>query len=113
MISTSSIEPDQQMTSEPLFKNAQWAVTKYGLETVKPEAAFSVPAARLAQTTQNDEGVYLSLPLQLADKPWANIALFSEAFQKALEFHKAKYSPDMLAASLAEARRIALGRKRN
>ena len=91
------------------FKNSQWAVTKYGLEVLKPEPLYKIEASRLTMTRPYNPQFY-DWPLHMAEKEWVNLDAFNEAFSKALEFHKGRYSPKadpkMLEASIVEARRL-------
>lgn len=97
-----------------MFKNRQWAVTKYGLEVLKPEPPYEIQASRLTETTTRDDKTFYDWPVHMAEKTWVNVAAFEEAFEQALRAHKGRYSPDvdpdMLAASFAMARQIAARR---
>jgi hypothetical protein len=92
-----------------LYRNHQWAVTKYGVETIKPEAPYYFEAKRLADLTDYGQGPLYNWPIHMAEKGWVDIEAFIEAFVKALELHAKKYKPpvdnELLARSLAEARR--------
>ncbi len=94
-----------------MFKNFQWAVTKSGMATVKPEARYECHAKRLTETTDRMNGTFYDWPVHMAEKTWVDVEAFNEAFEQALEFHKGRYSPPvdrkMLEASFKEARRIA------
>ena len=50
-------------------------------------------------------------PVQLAEKTWVDIEAFIEAFIKAIEIHKGRYTgevdPKVLSASIGEARALA------
>ena len=91
-----------------LFQNRQWKVTNYGVETRKPEAPYQFEAKQLLETTDRGNGLLYDWPVHLAEKSWVDIEAFIEVFAKALEIHKGKYAgtvdPEMLEASLAEAR---------
>ena len=93
------------------FKNSQWAVTKYGLEVLKPEPPYEIKASRLTETTTRNDGTFYDWPVHVAEKEWVDLGAFAEAFRQALEFHKGSYSPEvnseMLEASFTKASRIA------
>jgi hypothetical protein len=97
-----------------MFKNAQWDVTDYGLEVVKPLAPYEISADRLTETTERSGNTFYDWPVHMAEKTWVDIGAFNEAFEEALEEHKGRYSPrvdsTMLDASFIEARRIAAKR---
>jgi hypothetical protein len=93
------------------FKNSQWAVTKYGLETRRPEATYGIKASELALTTDRSGVTFYEWPVHMAEKsPWINITAFIEAFIQALEFHKSRHRSridnEMLQASIVKARHI-------
>jgi hypothetical protein len=97
-----------------LFKNAQWAVTDYGVETVEGDRGvppYHIEESRLTETASRPNGIFYDWPVHMARKAWVDIEAFTEAFDKALELHKGRYSPeadqDMLEASIAEARCVA------
>ena len=97
-----------------MFKNAQWAVTDYGIETVKPEASYEIDAGRLTEMSERSNGTFYDWPVHMAEKEWVDIEAFNEAFAEALEEHEGRYSPEvdlaLLAATFTEAYRIAKGR---
>jgi hypothetical protein len=94
-----------------LFQNHQWAVTEDGLESIKPLTPYLIEANRLLDRRGVGEGKFYDWPIQLAKKSWVDIEAFIEAFSRALELHAGKYEgkvdPDVLRASISEARREA------
>lgn len=88
-----------------LYQNAQWAVTDWGLTSIKPGAPYEyeIAANRLLETNVGEEGIYSWFP-QLAEKTWIDYGSFVAAFTQALDLHKGKYKgvvdPKMLAASI-------------
>ena len=90
------------------FKNAQWAVTEWGLEAARPGAPceYFIPAHRLLERSH---GELYDWPLHLAEKTWIDMDAFNEAFAEALEHHKGKYrgnvDKNMLLASIDCARK--------
>ena len=96
-----------------LFKNAQWAVTDYGMETIEDgyTPPYHIEELRLTEAINRPNGTFYNWPMHMAKKTWVDIEAFMEAFGKALELHKGRVSPEadqsMLKASIAEARRIA------
>ena len=62
------------------FKNGQWAVTDYGMETVPPEAPYEFEASRLLEVTDRPKGKFYDWPVHLAEKTWVDIEAFIEAF---------------------------------
>lgn len=96
-----------------LFKNAQWAVTDYGMETIEDgyTPLYHIEESRLTEITKRPNGTFYSWPIHMAKKTWVDIEDFIEAFDNALELLKRRYSPEadqgMLKATIAEARRVA------
>ena len=93
-----------------MFRNTQWRVTRYGLESVTPAAPYdyAIEAERL--TEEDGHGCY-DWPVHMARKGWVDVEAFVAAYMHALETHKAKLSPKVdlarLERSLARARAIA------
>lgn len=91
------------------FKNSQWVVTDWGLETCPPEAKYEIKASRLLETTTRSGATFYDWPIHLAEKEWVNLAAFAEAFTHALSAHAGTYSgrvdPIMLKASILQAQR--------
>lgn len=98
----------------PLFRNSQWEVTPYGLERCGSDRGYDIEASRLTERTHRNKQVFYDWPLHMAQKPWIDIGAFIEAFQKGLELHAGRFprpvDPQILEASLTEARRIASSR---
>jgi hypothetical protein len=94
-----------------MFKNAQWRVTPYGLEAVRPAARFdyAIEAARLSEP--DGEGHY-AWPAHMARKGWVDVEAFIAAYLHALETHKGAYAPPIdlarLERTLTRARAIAV-----
>jgi hypothetical protein len=90
--------------SKSLFENCQWAVTHWGLESVKPGApyAYNIAAERLLETGAAGGGKFYDWPIQMAEKTWINMGAFSEAFRRALEVHMGKYKGEVDQALLEE-----------
>ena len=80
-----------------LFKNGQWAVRSWGLQSVKPGAPYeyNIAASRLLEKMGAGGGELYDWPYHMAEKNWVNIDAFIEAFGKALEEHKGKYNADV------------------
>jgi hypothetical protein len=91
------------------FKNAQWAVTGYGVEVLPPEPEYFIEADRLAERTI--DGRLLNWPLHMARKEWVEIELFLTAFKTALDIHMEKYGapivPELIEKSFQHARAVA------
>jgi hypothetical protein len=92
-----------------LFQNHQWAVTEDGVKSIKPAPIYPIEAHRLLERRGVGEGKFYDWPLHMARKNWVDIEAFIEAFSTALQLHAGKYKgkvdPDMLQASIFEARR--------
>ena len=75
-----------------IFKNTQWEVTDWGLTSIKPSAPYEyeIAASRLLETA-NFGGKKYNWPRQIAEKTWADLKAFLEAYAQAIEFHKGKY----------------------
>jgi len=92
-----------------MFENNQWAVTDWGLQSVKPGAPYeyNIGAERLLEMNGSGRGQFYDWPVHMAEKNWIDMAAFSEAFRKALDLHKGKYrgsvDQKLLEASFAEA----------
>jgi hypothetical protein len=87
-----------------LFENSQWAVTDWGLESVKPGAPYkyNIEASRLLEKAGAGGGALYDWPIQMAEKNWIDMRAFREAFMKALELHKGKYQTDVDGALLEQ-----------
>jgi len=75
-----------------LYQNRQWAVTDWGLTSVKPGAPYEyeIVASRLLETANHGETIY-DWPSQLAEKTWVDFDAFIEAYKQALVLHAVKY----------------------
>jgi hypothetical protein len=87
MLSGKSTDGAWRMTG--LFKNHQWRITDYGIESVvdhNPDhfaPNYFIEASRLSE---------LDWPEHMAEKTWVDIEAFIEAYDKALDLHQGKYS---------------------
>lgn len=86
------------------FKNDQWKVTEYGLESVKPGAPYEyyIEASRLLERGGAGNGTLYDWPVHMAEKTWIDLDAFIEAFKQGLEIHKKKYKGDVDPALLEE-----------
>jgi hypothetical protein len=93
-----------------LFRNHQWVVTDWGLEGLYPseDDPYLIPADGLLERGGIGRGILYDWPLHIAQKTWADIDAFIEAYLQALEVHKGRYQgevdPDTLGKSLHAAR---------
>jgi hypothetical protein len=85
------------MTRRRFFQNAQWKVTRYGLE------CRTVPYDIAAKGLGNLRGFFPSLPLHMAEKNWVDIRLFCEAFREAVQFHSVVFDTARLDQCCARA----------
>jgi hypothetical protein len=96
-----------------LFKNAQWAVTDYGMETIEDgyTPLYHIEESRLTEVSSRRNGAFYNWPVHMAKKTWVDIEAFIEAFSKALELQIGRHSREVdqgiLKASIVEARRVA------
>jgi hypothetical protein len=79
-------------TSKILYRNEQWAVTNYGIESLPETTPYNcdIPKNRLAAM----RGPHSMWVLHMMEtKCWADYALFADALEKALAIHgiKAKF----------------------
>jgi hypothetical protein len=91
------------------FENHQWAVTRDGIERINPgPAPYVIEAHRLLERDGIGRGKLYDWPVHVAQKSWVDIDAFIEAFGAALRLHAGKYQgqvdPDILEASISEAR---------
>jgi len=97
-----------------LYENHQWAVTEDGIESIKPETIYPIEAHRLLERHGVGGGKFYDWPVHMAKKTWVDLEAFIEAFRTALRLHAGKYQgqvdPDILEASVSEARREAAKR---
>jgi hypothetical protein len=98
-----------------LFENAQWNVTKAGLESKGPYGCF-IGAAQLLVIADRGGGEAYDWPEHMAAKGWVKIEAFLQAFWWAIDFHADKYGDDldldMLHESFDQARTAARGYQR-
>lgn len=90
MQNTSNRQNSEGLTEPVYFRNTQWAVTGYGIESLQPNAGYNIEAECLAERRGKDEPLY-NWPMHMAAKGWVDIDLFLEAFQHALYLHTGKY----------------------
>jgi hypothetical protein len=77
--------------SLPIFwLNDEWAVTRFGLESVAPGSSYWIDAPRLGLV----RGDRAEWPAQIEGKGWTDPRLFVEAFFKALEIHEVNHTFD-------------------
>jgi hypothetical protein len=80
---------------EPIyFRNADWAVTGYGIE--RTDGSYPIEAKRLGELANYTDQKLPDWPLHIARKVW-NFDLFMEAFMIALWVHRGEYDPAFLA----------------
>ena len=91
------------MSRHPLFQNAQWAVTTYGLEC--RTTGYDIAARQLSHPSE-----LRSWPRHMAEKNWVDIRLFIEALREAIRVHQRvlKYPTDDAAFERCCARAIAI-----
>jgi hypothetical protein len=70
--------------------NDEWAVTRFGLESVAPGSSYWIDIKRLGQK----RGDRAEWPAQIESKGWTDPRLFVEAFFKALEIHEVQHDFD-------------------
>jgi len=80
----------EELTEPVHFKNRQWAVTGYGIESLPPGSGYWIEANRLAEKEIGASDCY-NWPPHMARQSWVDIELFLEAFAKALDVHAGKY----------------------
>jgi len=97
-----------------IFEYDQWAVSDFGLQSLTPNApyVYKVPASELLRLVRlGDHHLYFWI-IQVSNKWWVDIESFIAAFSKALHVHEGRYDgtpdQDVLQASFARARQIAL-----
>lgn len=69
------------------FKNDQWAVTGFGLESVDPHDAYEVGKDQLLNTHWSNGPDTSAILEHVGSKRWVRPALLAEAFRKAIEHH--------------------------
>lgn len=95
-----------------LFQNDQWAVTDWGLKSIKPGAPYEyeIAAKRLLETGNDGTSTY-DWPVHMAEKSWINMDAFEEAFRQAIVVHTGKYEGLVDAENLDKS--FAAGRARS
>jgi len=68
-----------------MYKNDQWEVTNYGLESVTPGApyVYQIPKETLLKIENGSYGWVV----HLAEKTWIKYPLFVDAFEEAANYH--------------------------
>jgi hypothetical protein len=96
-------------TSKLLYKNRQWAVTDYGVESLKSQPYYHFDKTRLLESTDYGSGELYDWPVHMAEKTWVDLEAFIEVWRKALEMHgyADKVDQPMLESSLTRARKEA------
>ena len=101
---------DEDESGEPaskvLYQNHQWAVTDYGVESVKPAPTYHFSADRLLEEAGAGMGKLYDWPVHMAEKTWVDINAFNDAFTKAIELHAGRYKGTVDRAKLAASRRF-------
>lgn len=70
--------------------NEEWAVTRFGLESIAPGSTYWIDAQRLGLIRDGRA----EWPAQMESKGWTDPRLFVEAFFKALEIHEVPHKFD-------------------
>jgi hypothetical protein len=105
------LHEDDGKTSKLLYKNQQWAVTDYGVESLRSEPYYHFDKTRLLESTDYGSGeTYYDWPIHMAEKTWVDIEAFIDVFLKAIEIHAAKADKATLQKSIERARREATRR---
>ena len=95
-----------------LFENAQWKVTKDGLESKGPYGCC-IGAPQLLVIADRGAGEAYDWPEYMAAKGWVKMEAFLEAFWRAIDFHADTCSEDLdldlLHQSFDQARTAARG----
>jgi hypothetical protein len=101
-------DESRQPPSKVLYQNHQWAVTDYGVESVKPAPTYHFNAERLLEAAGAGMGKLYDWPVHMAEKSWVSIDAFNDAFVKAIEIHAGRYEGKVdqakLTASIAKSR---------
>lgn len=93
---------------DAIWRNAQWAVTEDGLCSVASGDEYFISKSHLDERLPNGGNIGL-WPVQIAQKTWADLDLFWEAYLKALDLHSPKTRLEIdLDATLSKARNTAL-----
>ena len=76
-----------------LYQNDQWAVTDWGLTSVKPSAPmeYEILAATLLDKGGSANKFY-DWPGHVGEKTWVDYDMFADAFREAIKHHAGKYS---------------------
>jgi hypothetical protein len=71
------------------FKNAQWAVTDYGLELIDDSVVggYAIDKTRLLGKRMCVGRLVYSWPVDMAYKNWVDVNAFNDAFEQALTHH--------------------------
>jgi len=86
-----------------LWRNEDWAVTPYGLESVVSMIDYPIPKERLCELLPGTSSISM-WPQHMAQKSWVDVDAFCAAYLKALELHNPKGRDKIdLVASLAKA----------
>lgn len=106
------LHEDDGKTSKLLYKNRQWAVTDYGVESLRSAPYYPFDKTRLLESTDFGSGEMYDWPIHMAEKTWVDIEAFIEVFLKAIDLHgyKGKVDAAMLEKSIERSRREAARR---
>ncbi|MDM9647112.1 hypothetical protein [Rhizobium sp. S163] len=69
------------------FKNEQWIVNEFGLQSRSPAPTYEIAANRLLERGDKGLDVY-NWPMQVCSKSWVDKAAFIEAYRNAIEAHR-------------------------
>jgi hypothetical protein len=75
------------------FANLQWAVTDWGLQSIRPGAPYNynIAANRLLERAGSGGGRFYDWPVHVIMKNWVDFESFMDAYLNAIETHKGKY----------------------
>jgi len=90
----------EDLTQPVYYRNAQWAVTGYGMECL--DQTYYFEASRLGEGRDD----LPDWPLHLAEKEWVNPDLFLEAFMIALSVHAGSYKREFKEAWYLDTARL-------
>ncbi len=76
----------QSAAPKVLWQNEQWAVMHDGVQSTASGDEYFIPISRLGERLWADKKIGL-WPVQIAQKTWADLDLFWDAYLKALDIH--------------------------
>jgi hypothetical protein len=95
------------------YKNAQWAVTDYGIELLGNlvTGGYAIDKARLLRKRRLLGELVYSWPVDMAYKTWVDVDAFNAAFEQALKHHHpAEVDEALLATTIRIAKAIGINR---